>query len=359
MPKKLRVGIIGCGGIATASHLPAYKNLTDQAEVVALCDVKKDVAEAAGAKFGVAKIYTDHQVMLKAEGLDAVTIATPNLDHYQGTLDALNAGVHVLCEKPLAMDGNQAKEMVQLAKAKNLVLQVGLLLRFGGPVQFAKAYTDAGHTGTVQYARAQALRRRGVPSWGVFIDKAKQGGGPLIDIGVHILDLTLYLMGYPKPISVSAQTWDTLGKDSAVFNGFGEYDRSKFTVEDMAVGFIRCEGGQTVVLESSFMANLEKDLFQTQLFGTQSGIYLNPNDPVNGVEIYTERDRQLFNSKPANIPKVADMQTEAIRSFIASIHGEAECKVPGYHGYVLNAIFDAMYASSATGKEVPVNLESI
>lgn len=353
---KLRVGIIGCGGITVASHLPAYGRLTDQAEVVAVADVDSAVAEKVRGDFSIAKAYGDYEEMIRKEGLDAVTVATPNRFHLEPTLAALKAGVHVLCEKPLGMNGEQAGQMVKLAKEKGKILQVGLQLRFAGPVQFAKTFCDQGKAGDQYFARAQALRRRGVPSWGVFIDRDKQGGGPLIDIGVHILDLTLYLMGNPKPLSVSAQTWDTLGKDPNLYNAFGEYDRSKFTVEDFAVGLIRLEGGKVVSLESSFMANQSGDPFQTQLYGTKAGLLLRPTDP-NGLELYTEHDRQLFDLKPANIPKVADAQTEAVGAFLKAVRGEDKCPTPGEQGYMLNAIFDAMYKSAETGKEEPVLYE--
>ncbi len=152
--------------------------------------------------------------------------------------------------------------MVRAARKSGLILQVGMNNRFTGPAQFMKQYIDDGNLGDVYYARAQALRRRGVPGWGVFIDKEKQGGGPLIDIGVHILDLTLHFMGFPKPVSASGMTWNHLGTNPALFNNWGDYDRAKFTVEDFAVGLIRFDNGAVVVLESSFMGNLEGDPFQ-------------------------------------------------------------------------------------------------
>lgn len=356
---KLRVALVGAGGIATASHIPAYQALSDQCEIVGIADVDFETAKRVADKFGIPKAFASHEELYANCELDAVTVTTPNRFHLEPTLHALEKGIHVLCEKPLGMDGAQAAEMVLAARKAKRILQVGLQLRFSGPVSFAKKYCESGKMGEIYYAKAHAMRRRGVPSWGVFIDRDKQGGGPLIDIGVHILDLTLYLMGNPTPVSVSARTWDHLGKNPNLYNSFGEYDRTKFTVEDFATGFIRLEGGKVISLESSFMANQAEDLYQSQLFGTDSGLLLKPFDAANGVEIYTESDKQQFNLKPTNIPKVENAQIPAVQSFLNAVKGDSACVTPGEHGHVLNAIFDAMYKSSETEHEEPVMLQAL
>lgn len=218
-----------------------------------------------------------------------------------------------------------------------------------------KDFIDAGHLGDIYFARAQALRRRGVPHWGVFIDKEQQGGGPLIDIGVHILDFTLFLMGYPKPVSASGKTWDTLGKNPDLVNPWGDYDRSKFTVEDMAVGFIRFDNGAVVSLESSFMANIKEDLFRTELFGTKAGALVKGggDDPI---EVYSEQNRQLFDMMPRNVPNVESTHTAEIQAFVRAVANGQPSPVPGENGLTLNAIFDALYKSSETGREEPVDV---
>lgn len=355
MSKKLKIGIIGTGGIAQSCHIPGYLSMPDDCEIVWSCDVDEKVAKEAAKQFDIPKVTTDYKEVLKDKSVDAVSIATPNAYHMQPTIDALKAGKHVLCEKPLAMDADQARKMCRAAQDNKKILQVALQQRFTGVAQFMKKYIDAGHMGDIYYARAQALRRRGVPAWGVFIDKEKQGGGPLIDIGVHILDFTLFLMGYPKPVSASGKTWDMLGKTPGLVNPWGDYDRTKFTVEDMAIGFIRFENGAVVVLESSFMANLDGDPFGTQLFGTKAGadIRFSASDPVT---IYTEQDQQLFNMVPKNIPHVKSAHTAEVQAFIDAIKNKKPSPVPGEHGLILNAVFDALYKSTVTGVEEKIDL---
>lgn len=355
MSKKLKIGIIGTGGIAQAAHLPAYANIPDLCEVVTLCDINPETAKLAAAKFGIARHTTDLLDIVNDPEIDAVSIATPNKHHIDPTLACLKAGKHVLCEKPLAMNAEESRVMCAAARDANRLLMVGFQTRFGGPGQFMKQYIDSGSMGDIYFARAQALRRRGVPSWGVFIDKEQQGGGPLIDIGVHILDFTLHLMGYPKPVSVFGQTWDMLGKNPDLYNQFGDYDRSKYTVEDFAAGMIKLENGAAISLESSFMANMEGDPFQTQLFGTKAGAMVQAwgDEPV---KIYTEQNKQLFTMMPQNIPTVESSYHLEVEAFVRAIIEEKPSPVPGECGLILNAIFDAMYKSSETGREEMVDV---
>lgn len=349
----VKIGIVGAGGIARTQHIPALQRLTDRCQVVALADVNEDAARALADQFRIAATFSGHRAMLDASDLDAVIVATPNRFHLEPTVDALNAGKHVLCEKPLGMSAKEAKTMVEASKRNAKVLQVGHQLRFSGVAQFLYDYIKRGEMGEIYYARAQALRRRGVPGWGVFIDKEKQGGGALIDIGVHILDLTLAAMGYPKPISASASAWNYLGTNPDLYNSMGEYDRSKFTVEDFAAGFVKFENGASLVIESSFMANMAGNLLQTQLFGTKSGAVMKPGEP--SLALFSESGRQLFDLSPANIPTV-DASLKAAESFIDAIEGRGECLVTGEHGLILNSIIDALYASAESGHEERVNL---
>jgi predicted dehydrogenase len=356
MSKKLKIGIIGSGGIAQSCHMPGYASMPDLCEIVAVCDVDPATAQKAADKFGVTQTYTDYRKLLEDKEIDAVSVATPNAFHLHPTVEALQSGKHVLCEKPLAMNAAEGKQMCRAAKQAGKILQVGLQTRFSGPAIFLKEYIDHGNMGKIYYARAQALRRRGVPAWGVFIDKEKQGGGPLIDIGVHILDLTLSLMGYPKPVSASGKTWDDLGKNPELFNTWGDYDRSKYTVEDFAVGLIKFDDGSVVVLESSFMANLDGGPFQSQLFGTKAGALIKPY-AEDSVRIFTEQNRQLFNLEPINVPKVEHAHVAEVQAFVDAILNNKPSPVPGEQGLILNAVFDALYKSSETGKEQPVDIE--
>ena len=190
----------------------------------------------------------------------------------------------------------------------------------------------------------------------MFTNKELQGGGPLIDIGVHILDFTLSLMGYPKPVSASGMTWNMLGTNPDLYNDWGDFDRDAFTVEDMAVGFIRFDNDAVVVLESSFMSNLDGNPFCTQLLGTKAGARIDFDDEANPVEIYTEHDKQLFNVKPANVPKVESPHVEEIKAFVNAIKNGDESPVPGEQGLILNAIFDALYKSAETRNEEQIDV---
>lgn len=337
--------------------MPGYASIPDDCEMVAIADVNPDSAKKAAEKYSIARIVTDYHDILNDPEIDAVSVTTPNKYHFQQTVDALKAGKHVLCEKPLAMNGEEARIMCRTAKETGKMLQVALQNRFSGPARFMKGFIDAGHMGDIYYARAQALRRRGVPGWGVFIDKEQQGGGPLIDIGVHILDFTLFFMGYPKPVSVFGKTWDQMGKNPALFNGMGDYDRSRYTVEDFAVGLIKFENGACVTLESSFMANLEGDPFQTQLFGTKAGAIVRPYGAEGqAIAIFDERDKMLFNVSPVNIPRVESSHVAEVQAFVHAIQNGDPSPVPGENGLILNAIFDAIYKSSETGREEAVDV---
>ncbi len=331
-----------------------YAAIPDLCEMVATCDVDESKAKEAAEKFNVPHTYTDYRQMIEKENLDAVSVATPNKYHKQPTLDALNAGLHVLCEKPLGMNAEECREMCAAARDKGRILQVGLQSRFAGSSKWLKSYIDAGNMGDIYFSRAWALRRRGVPGWGVFIDKEKQGGGPLIDIGVHILDLTLFFMGYPKPVSATGRTWNKLGTNPDLWNEMGDYDRSKFTVEDFAVGLIKFENGAVVSLESSFMAN-GPGRFETQLYGTKSGAIIEPWG-ADQIRIFTEQNKQLMDVKPANVPREESAHMDEVKAFVHAIIDKQPSPVPGEHGLILNAIFDAIYKSSETGNEEKVDV---
>ena len=197
----------------------------------------------------VAKLVATPQELLEGPDFDAVIVSTPPNTHERLSTFFLGAGKHVLCEKPIAMNAIEGKEMVDLAKKQGKFIQIGYNSRFSPSNQTLKKFIEAGELGEIYYARAQSLRIRGIPGWGVFIDKSKQGGGPLIDIGVHILDLCLWLMSHPKPTRVSGVTYQKFGKRSDVVGFMGQWDYKNFTVEDFASALIRFENGATVVLE--------------------------------------------------------------------------------------------------------------
>ncbi len=337
--------------------MPGYASMPDRCQIVAVADIDQAAAKQASEKFEVPQVFSNYRDLLAIPEIDAVSITTPNALHARPTVDALEAGKHVLCEKPMAMNATECRDMIRAQRASGKLLQIALQWRFSGIAQFMKRYIDSGAMGNIYYARAQALRRRGVPGWGVFIDKEKQGGGPLIDIGVHILDFTLFLMGYPKPVSVSGSAYQAMGRNPKYWNAWGDYDRSSFTVEDFAVGQIRFENGATVTLESSFMANIERETWTSQLLGDESGAMIDlSGGNAKPITIFTEREQQLFDMSPANIPQVKSMHTAEVVAFVDAILESKPSPVPGEEGLILNAIFDALYKSSETGKEELVDV---
>lgn len=345
---RIGIGIIGSGGIARGAHLPGYRALEREGvKIVAVCDVDEATAKRAASEFHVDHVYTDYERMLERDDIDAVSICTPNYLHKQPTVDALEAGKHVLVEKPLAMNAVEGKEMVEAARRTDRKLQVGFMNRFNSRALALKRFIDAGEMGEIYYGRAQALRRRGIPGWGVFTQKDKQGGGPLIDIGVHILDLTLWLMGHPKPVSVSGKTYTKFGTRSGVLGLMGQWDPAKYTVEDLGIGFVRFDNGATLTVEASFAANLEKDVFNTELYGTEGGCTYEP------ARMYFERHQTLVDATPVFLPQTKPYELE-VRAFVQAIRDDTPVEVPGEQGLMVTQILDAIYQSSEEGREVGI-----
>lgn len=348
---KLRIGLIGCGWIAQGAHLPAWANFKD-AEVVAYCDIVEDRLKESCEKFGKKKTYLDYRELLASEEVDAVDICTPNGVHADPTVAALEAGKHVIVEKPIARNASEAAKMLEAEKQTGRKLQVALCQRFGSASQVLKNYVDAGKIGEVYYARAQALRRRGIPSWGNFTNKEIQGGGPLIDIGVHILDLTIWLMGHPKPVSASAVTYVKFGTREGIFGEWGPWDYKNYTVEDFASGFVRFDNGASLVLEASFAANT-KGVFSTALMGTEGGAQLSTFDQ-SPLSIFREEHGSLVDLSPVSLPKVNVYEAE-LRAFVDCIRNDTVPPVTAEQALVVTKILDAFYKSAEMGREVPVD----
>lgn len=348
--KKVRIGVIGTGGIANGAHLPGYSQIPDDCEIFAICDIDPAALEKTSAKYpNVQHKFEDYKQLLAMPEIDAVSVCTPNYVHYQPTIDALNAGKHVLCEKPIALNAQQGADMVAAAKKNGKFLQIGYNSRFQPSNQALKRFIDAGELGDIYYARAQALRVRGIPGWGVFIDKAKQGGGPLIDIGVHMLDLTLWFMGHPKPVAASGVTYQQFGKRDDVVGFMGQWDYKNFTVEDMAAALIRFDNGATIVLESSFVANLKDEVQNVTLLGSAGGAEAYP------FSITQERHRSVFTYSP-KIPGGNNINTHhaEMKAFVECVRDNKPPLVTGEHGLMVAKIMDAIYQSAELKREVTI-----
>lgn len=295
MAKLIKIGIIGCGGIANGKHMPALAKVAD-AEMVAFCDIIPERAEKAAKEFGTpdAKTYTDYKELLKDPTIDVVHVCTPNRSHSFITVDALEAGKHVMCEKPMAINSAEAQKMIDAAKRTGKKLSIGYQNRFRDDSLYLKKEAEDGTFGEVYYAKATAIRRRAVPTWGVFLNEYEQGGGPLIDIGTHALDLTLWMMNNYKPKYCLGTVYHKLNNDKDQANMWGNWNPEKFTVEDSAFGFVVMENGATIVLESSWALNsLDVREAVTTLCGTKAG-----GDMVDGVRINGVRNGRQYVLKP-------------------------------------------------------------
>ena len=262
---KVKVAIIGCGGIANQKHFPALKNNSDLNEIVAFCDIKIERAQKAAAEFGVAgaQVTADYREVLANPAVEVVHICTPNVSHSEIAIAAFEAKKHVYCEKPMSHSTVEAEKMVEAWKKSGMQFTVGYQNRFRPEVQNLHTACQKGDLGDIYYAKAHAVRRRGVPTWGVFMDKEAQGGGPLIDIGTHALDITLWCMNNYDIDSVSGSVFYKLGglEQATEGNLFGPWNPKTYEVEDSAMGFIKMKNGATISLEaSSIFLNPEKPL---------------------------------------------------------------------------------------------------
>lgn len=355
--EQLRVGIIGCGGIATGKHLPAMKAL-GYFSMAAFCDLIEERAVKAKAAYGTedAVVYTDYQELLKDQSLQAVYVLTPNKSHSFISIDAMHAGKHVMCEKPMAKTAKEAEAMVQTARATGKILTIGYQNRYRADAVYLKRACENGDLGEVYYAKAHAIRRRAVPTWGVFLNEEEQGGGPLIDIGTHALDLTLWMMDNYEPESVMGSVYKKLGQQTETANAWGDWDRDKFTVEDSAFGFIKMKNGATIYLEAAWALNsLEADEAKTSLCGTKAGA-----DMKDGLRINTVKYNKQIIEKPAlDAAGVAfydgaaeDEKTAEQRTFYEAVMLGKDLVVKPEQALVVTKILEAIYESAKNGKTV-------
>jgi len=343
------------GGTIMRVHAEALSKRQD-VNMVAVAEVVEPVLATTVDMFNIPGRYHDFEEMFHKESLDFAIICVPNAFHAASTLAALNAGCHVLCEKPPAMNVAEAQSMATAAQRHNLRLAYGLHMRFTPQVEAAHRYLTAGRLGDVYHATAHWLRRRGIPGLGSwFTTKAVSGGGVMIDIGVHELDRAHYLMGQPKPIAASAVTHARFGIDPENYNYLSMWGtpvpEGPFDVDDLTAALIRFENGASLMLQVSWAANTPEDR-SLRVMGTKGGLILESDQ----LKIITEDNG--FNADITPLFNNHDVRVAQLDHFITCIRNpEEKLRIDARQGVVLQHMLDAVYQSAETGYEVPINLD--
>ena len=342
--EKLKVAVIGAGQIVRASHIDNYRS-KEAVEIVGVCDTRIEAAKALAEDYGIANYYDSHIAMLEELKPDAVSVCVPNAFHSRLTLDALERGCHVYCEKPPAITVEEVEEMRRAAKENGRLLTFGFHFRHGRNVEVLKNKIEAGEFGQIYSAKAKWLRRRGIPGWGNFTNKAMQGGGPLIDIGSHMLDLAFYLLDYPEIEYLCAVSHDKIGKKGGQ-GLMGAWDGERFTVEDSLFGMIRFRNGADLRIETSFALNMkEKDERNVELFGEKMGASLFP------LQCYSEEEGMPVNLGYPYIPEEDDHR-KAIHNFVDACLGKEPLLVTADQAVYVQKVLCALYQSADSGKPV-------
>ncbi|MCL2704156.1 MAG: Gfo/Idh/MocA family oxidoreductase [Defluviitaleaceae bacterium] len=355
---KIKAAMIGCGGIAKGKHLPSIK-ATGLADMVAFCDIRPESAEETRDAFGTegAKLYTDYKALLKDKSIEVVYVCTPNRSHSEITVAALKAGKHVMCEKPMAINAAEAKKMLEAAKKSGKLLSIGYQNRFRPENLYVKQFAEEGGLGEMYYARAKAIRRRAVPTWGVFLNEYEQGGGPLIDIGTHALDLTLWTLDNYKPKYAVGTVYHKLNNDTKTGNAWGDWNPEEFTVEDSAFGFVVMENGATIVLESSWALNDRHPAEAVYtIAGTKAGVDLQDGVHINNIQGGKQAVTKVsvsgsgvafYEGDESDNPQIAEQLV-----FLNAVLGKGKLTVLPEQAYIVTLILDAIYESAKTGKPV-------
>ena len=355
MEKVMNVAIVGCGNISH-SHMNAYRR-NSNIKVIACADINYERAQNYAKDYNIPNAYGSIDELLENEPtLDAVSVCTWNNGHYECTMKALKAKKHVLCEKPMAMNATQAIEMMEEAKKQGKVLQVGFVKRFAKTTRVFQDFLETDTLGDIYLTKAIYTRRVGNPG-GWFADKERSGGGPLIDLGVHVIDLSRYLMGMHKPVSVYGATFNKLGAKNNI-KGITRYyakdhtAESPCTVEDSAIAIVRFDNGAVLHVETSFTLNLKEGITTLQMFGDKGGAVVEPK-----LEIYKDINDYMTNITPIvayDYDIFAEMFGNQINHFYDCCINGAQCKAPAEDGVVLMQILDSIYESARTGHEVEI-----
>jgi predicted dehydrogenase len=343
---ELKIAVVGAGFAARVVHLPGYAG--SRAPVAAICDLDAARAQQLADQHHIPNVYNDWRHMLEVEKPELVSICLPNALHKEITIGALESGAHVLCEKPLATSVAEAHEMFAAARKAGRVLMAAQLYRYEAPARAIKRIVDSGALGEIYHVEVDAMRRLGIPTWGAFHQKSASFGGTMLDIGVHMLDQAIWLIGNPRPISVSATTQRQFGHKPEVARILGNtWDPAKFDVEDFSVAFVRFENGITMVLRASWAAHIEKNFFGVRILGTEGGVTTTP--PA----LYHMRGGVLAD-EAYNTLREANMNELQMRAFLLTLRGERELPVKEEETMNVQRILNAAYRSADEGREVPV-----
>lgn len=339
MAKKFRYALLGCGGCGMYKHLAAYAMFPDEVELTGVYDSNRANAEKAAREFNVTRIYATVEEALADKTTDIVSVATPNAFHAPYTIAALKAGKHVHVEKPVALNAEEARAIVAAKNASGRFVMVGLNNRFTNSSRFAKAYVDGGHLGEIYHARCGWRRRRGIPGWGGwFTTKALSGGGPMIDLGVHMFDLTLYLMGYPAPVSVLATAENKFIQADPKLTGID--------VEDFAAGFATFDTGASVAFEFSWASNIEQEVVYFELLGTQGGMRCSMKDFSRPeFTIFSEQCGVLTDMTP-QVHNSSGWGENETRHFLECLRAKQPPSATPEEACTMMQIIDAIYASA-------------
>lgn len=347
MSKEFRVGFIGSGGIANA-HANGLKKV-DGVKLWAAADISDKALTKFKEAHGIERVYGDYKKMLKQETeIEGICVCTPNGLHAENTIAALEAGKHVIVEKPMAMNAREAQKMVDAAKRTGKQLVIGFQQRFDPRSKLIRKQIAEGAFGKILYVRCQALRRRGIPNWGVFGRKELQGGGPMIDIGVHVLEMAHYMIGSPRPVSATGNCFTYMGdKPSDTVCNWPNWDYKTYTVEDLAVGMLRFETGAMLTIEASFVAHIEKDVWNVQIMGEKGGAVWDV--PM----VFTDHGGYMMNMTPVTVGK-AEIWEYKMRHFVEVSRDGRTNEAPGEHGLLVQKMLDGVYAAAEAGKEVAI-----
>lgn len=348
----IQVGVIGAGFIGRV-HLEML-GAVPGAKVVGITDLMRPLAERAASQFGVPKVYAGAEELIDSSEVDAVVVGVPNSQHRTVAVRALEHGKHTLLEKPMATNASEAREIVEAQRKNGLTLMIGHHMRWMELSRQSKRLTEAGELGEVYNAKASMLRRTGIPGWGSwFTRKSESGGGPLIDIGVHIIDLSLWLLGNPRPLSVFGSTYAKFGPHKKGIGTWGtpQWD-GRFDVEDLGTAMIKLDSGATLTIEVSWAANTDSaNSYFIHLMGDDGGISLYDDRLV----LSGQKFGRAFDIPVRPTGKEENPRQLLSRHFIECIR---EGKTPisdGVSGLINTTIIDAIYASARTGEAIKLD----